>query len=151
MSLAAEKIEPRQAVSRFDFGDLSRHGKWLVPRLVQALGLPEQRLGGWIRSLIDNREFLFLSQEHSCALAEVALVNGLADKPVVRERFVFAEDIDNPDHIEEAALFYDEFRRWAKSLGAEIMLVEELSNVPDEMIKNKLGRVFIREQRFVRL
>lgn len=138
-------------IRRFDLADLSRHGKWLVPRLVQALGLPEQRLAGWLRGLIDSREFLFLTNAHSCALAEVQLVNGLADKPVVRERFVFVEDPENKDYIEEAADFYDEFHRWAKSLGAEIMLVEELTIVPHEMIKQKLGRVFTREQRFARI
>jgi hypothetical protein len=140
----------RPAISRFELGDLSRHGGWLIPRLVTALELPEQRLGGWLRSMIDTNEHLFLTQEHSVALAEMQRANGLADKPIVRERFVLAEDVENPEHIAEAAGFYDEFRRWAKNLGAEIILVEELSNVPHEMIKEKLGRIFTRQQQFTR-
>ena len=151
MTVVARAFEPQPMLRRFDLADLSRHGKWLVPRLVQALELPEARLGGWLRSLIDSREFLFLTQDHSCGCAEVQLVNGLADKPVVRERFVFVEDINNKDHVTEAAAFYDEFLKWAKSLGADTLLVEELTDVPDSMIKDKLGRIFIREQRFARV
>jgi hypothetical protein len=153
MSLA-ENLRPGielPAIRRFDLGDLSRHGAWLVPRLTTALELSEQRLGGWLRSMIDSSEYLFLVQEHSVALAELQRANGLADKPIVRERFVLCEDIDNPEHVKEAAGFYDEFKRWAKSIGAEIILVEELSCVPHEAIKEKLGRIFIREQKFARV
>ena len=141
----------RPAISRFELGDLPRHGGWLIPRLVTALELPEQRLAGWLRSVIDSNEFLFLSQEHSVALAEMQRANGLADKPIVRERFVLAQDIDNQDHLKEAAGFYTEFQRWAKNLSAEIIVVEELSNVPHEMIKEKLGRIFQRQQQFARV
>lgn len=150
MALAAEIIE-QPAVDRFDFADLARHGKWLIPRLVQALDLPEQRLGGWIRSLIDNREFLFLSQEHSCALAELQLVNGLADRPVVRGRFVLAENIDVPEYVQEAAAFYDKIHRWAKDVGADTVLLPDLNDVPEDTIRDKFGRVFRSEQRFVRV
>jgi len=152
MTAAAQRVGIElPAISRFDLGDLSRHGAWLIPRLTTALELPEQRLGAWLRSMIDTNEHLFLQQEHSVALAEVQRANGLGDKPIVRERFVLCEDIDNPDHVKEAAGFYDEFARWAKNLGAEIILVEELSNVPHEVIKEKLGRIFVREQKFARV
>ena len=139
------------AIRRFELGDLSRHGGWLIPRLVTALELPEQRLGGWLRSMIDNNEHLFLTQDHSVALAEMQRANGLADKPIVRERFVLAENPDDVEHVKEAAGFYDEFHRWAKNLGAEIILVEELTNVPHDMIKEKLGRIFSRQQQFARV
>ena len=139
------------AIRRFDLADLSRHGAWLVPRLVTALELPEQRLGAWLRGMIDSNEYLFLQQEHSVALAEMQRVNGLADKPVVRERFVLAQDPDNAEHVKEASAFYDEFKRWAKSMNAEIILVEELTNVPHDMIKDKLGRIFSRQQQFARV
>ena len=146
----ARTVEPMY-LRRFDLADLTTHGRWLIPRLVQALELPEQRLAGWLRGMIDSREYLFLAQPHSAALAEVQQVNGLADRPVVRERFVFAEDVDNVEHVREAAHFYDEFHRWAKSLGAEIIIVEESSNVPHELIKEKLGRIYARQQQFARV
>jgi hypothetical protein len=149
-ALARVGIE-RPAISRFEIGDLSRHGGWLIPKLVAALELPEQRLGGWLRGMIDTNEHLFLTQEHSVALAELQRANGLADKPIVRERFVLAEDVENPEHVKEAAGFYDEFHRWAKNLGAEIIIVEELSNVPHELIKERLGRIYQRQQQFARV
>jgi hypothetical protein len=141
----------RPAISRFELGDLPKHGAWLVPRLVAALELPEQRLGGWLRSLIDSNEHLFLVQEHSVALAEMQRANGLADKPIIKERFVFAEDRENAAHVKEAAEFYDNFKRWAKDLGAEVIIVQELSDVPADMIKDKLGRIFNRTQQFARV
>jgi len=139
------------AIRRFDLADLSTYGPWLLPRLVAALELPEQRVGGWLRSMIDSQEFLFLCQPHSVALAELQRANGLADKPIVRERFVMAENPDDLTHVKEAAGFYDEFRRWAKNVGAEILIVEEFSNVPHDLIKEKLGRIFTREQQFARV
>ena len=139
------------AIRRFDLADLPRHGAWLVPRLVAALELPEQRLGGWLRSMIDTSDHLFLVQDHSVALAAIQNANGLADKPIVRERFVLAENPDDITHVREAAEFYTEFRRWAKNVGAEIFLVEEMTNVPHEMIKEKLGRIYSRQQQFARV
>jgi hypothetical protein len=139
------------AIRRFDLGDLPRHGAWLVPRLTAALGLPEQRLGGWLRSMIDSSDYMFLVQEHSAGLAELQSANGLADKPVIKERFVLAEDPDDAEHVKEAAAFYTEMARWAKNVGAEIFLVEEMTNVPHEMIKEKLGRIYSRQQQFARV
>jgi hypothetical protein len=155
MAMAAVALErpgiERPAISRFELGDLPRHGGWLIPRLVAALELPEQRLAGWLRSLIESNEHLFLVQEHSVALAEMQRANGLADKPIVRERFVLIEDIENAAQQKEAADFYDEFKRWAKNLSADIILVQELTNVPAEMIKEKLGRIYQRQQQFARV
>ncbi len=139
------------AIRRFSLADLSSHGPWLVPRLVTALELPEQRIAGWLRGMLDSNEFLFLYQPHSVALAEMQRANGLADKPIVRERFVLAENPDDITHVREAAGFYDEFKRWAKNLGAEIVIVEEFSNVPHDAIKEKLGRIFTRTQQFARV
>lgn len=155
MAMAAVALErtgiERPAISRFELGDLSRHGGWLIPRLVTALELPEQRLGGWLRSVIDSNEYLFLAQEHSVALAQVQNANGLADKPIVRERFVLIQDVESVPQQKEAADFYDNFRQWAKSLGSQVILVQELSDVPGDMIKEKLGRIFSRQQQFARL
>ena len=155
MAMAAVALErtgiERPAISRFELGDLPRHGGWLIPRLVAALELPEQRLAGWLRSLIESNEHLFLVQEHSVALAEMQRANGLADEPIVRERFVLIEDIESAAQQKEAADFYDEFKRWAKNLSADIILVQELTNVPAEMIKEKLGRIYQRQQQFARV
>jgi hypothetical protein len=64
---------------------------------------------------------------------------------------VLAENPDDITHVREAAEFYTEFRRWAKNIGADIILIEELTNVPNELIKEKLGRIFMREQKFARV
>jgi len=149
---AAERIGIElPAVQRFSLADLSRHGAWLLPRLVTALELPEQRIAGWLRSLLESREHLFLTLPHSVALAELQMANGLASKPIVRERFVMVEDIDDAAQIEEAAAFYDEFKRWAKNLGAQVITISDLSNVPEKLIEAKLGRIHVRQEQFVRI
>ena len=83
--------------------------------------------------------------------AEALLGRVLAEAPHLRERFVLAENPDDTTHVKEAAAFYDEFKRWAKNIGAEILIVEEFSNVPHDLIKEKLGRIFTREQQFARV
>ena len=139
------------AINRFELADLSRHGAWLVPRLVTALEVPEQRLAGWLRSVIGSNDYLCLAQEHSVGLAEMQRANGLADKPVIKERFVLCQDIDKPEYVKEAAGFYDEFKRWAKGMSAEVIIVGELTDVPIDMIKEKLGRIHTHQQQFARV
>jgi hypothetical protein len=139
------------AIQRFELADLSTHGPWLLPRLVAALQLPEQRIGGWLRSVIDSKDFMFLVQPHSAALAEMQPVNGLANKPIIRERFVLVEDVNNTAHVAEAAEFYPEFKRWAQNLGAEVIMVVEMTNVPQPLIEKKLGNILTRQELFVRV
>jgi hypothetical protein len=96
---------------------------------------------------MESNEFLFLYQDHAVALATAARPHPLAPKPVVQEIFVLAEK----EHEAEAAVMYDEFARWARGLGIDTVVVEEMSDVPHDMIKEKLGRIFTRQQQFARL
>jgi len=150
-----------QRFVRFGLADLSRHGAWLVPRLVKSLNRfywdakegaihdkSEQQIAGWLRSLVDSREHLFLCSENAVGCAEMWRVGGIADPISVRERFVLAR---SDKHIAEAALFYDECVRWARSLGAEVVFVEEETDVPHDTIKDRIGRLYTRQQTFVRL
>ena len=101
----------------------------------------------WLKSLIYSNEYLFLYQEHGCACAQTVKEETLDGKPIVRERFVFAEE----GHTAEAASFYSEFLQWAKNQGVTTILVEEMTDVPHDMIKERLGRLFERKQIFARL
>lgn len=136
------------AIWRFSTADFTRHGAWLIPRLVKALGLPEQRVAGWLSSMTDIPACLFLSSAHAVGLAEVYRAGMGLDPTVVRERFVLAE---SPKYIDEAAAFYVEFARWARSQALDTIFVEELTDVPHDTIKETLGRIFTRQQSFVRL
>ena len=141
-------IEPTPTLRRFALPDLSTHGTWLLPRLEQSFPHLNQRfILGWIRNLLYDNANLFLYQDHSVALFQLTSVYSLAPKPEIIERFVFCQE----GFQKEASNFYEEVGRWAKSQGVEKVWVEELSDVPHEMIKDKIGRIFQRQQQFARV
>jgi hypothetical protein len=143
---ALKLVQPE--VRRFVLPDLDTHGHWLIPRLMAAYPQQSQRYFiGWIRNLLYDNSFLFLFQDHGVALFQMTPVYSLTPPGVVMERFVFMKD----GHQDEGAEFYVEAMRWAKSLSAKEVLVEELSDVPHELIREKVGRILNREQHFVRV
>ena len=152
MAALAEKIEveePAQlTMRRFMPADLTRHGGWIMRRLIQAYPNQNERsLAGFLRGIIYDNSSLFLYQDHGVALAQVSNVHTLAHKPIVYERFVFVEE----GYVQQGVEFYGEFERWAKSQGIEQIIVEEMSDVPHDVIKEKLGRLYTRQQVFARV
>lgn len=145
-------VENIAIVRRFEMPDLDRHAKWLLPRLGKAFPkLDERRAAGFLSSMVYNNEHMFLYQPHAVGLAQLVADTTLASGPMIYERFVWAEDPQNKDQIAAAANFYSHFARWGKHMSVEVMIVEELTDVPHEMVREKLGRVFNRQQQFVRL
>ena len=155
------RIEPRLtqvlpdehvAVRRFELGDFDLHGRWLLPRLCRTYRhLNDRGAANWLRGILYNNEWLFLCQPHGVGLAQVMRAETLDPKPMVRERFTWAEDPNVAEQTRDAAWFYPEYQRWARSLGADPIILDEGSDVPVEMIREKLGRVFERKQMFVRI
>lgn len=134
---------------RFQIPDLDRHRGWLIARLKTAYPhLNDINLVGWLRGAIWNPEYLFLYQDNSVALFQVMSSHTLSPQPLVEERFVFCEDKENADHVAQAAEFYAEVRKWAKHQNVGVIIVEEQSDVPHEMVKEKLGRLLERKQIF---
>lgn len=148
MAVVAQKIDI-SGIRRFEVPDLDRHRGWMISRLKQTYQhLNDANLVGWIRNVIYSPEYLFLYQDNSVALFQVMSSHTLQPQPLVQERFVFCEDKEKPEHIEQAALFYVEALRWARHQGADPIIVEELSDVPHEQIKTSLGRLLTRQQVF---
>ena len=147
-------VEPAtySPIRRFQLPDLSKHGAWILPRLLQAYPhLNERSAASWLQTILYNNEFCFLYHDHGVALAQLVSVNALTAKPIIQEIFAWVEDRENKDQIEAAAEFYTEFQRWAKNTGATTIIVEEMTDVPHDMIKEKLGRIFTRQQQFARV
>jgi hypothetical protein len=135
-----------EPIRRFTVADLTLHGLWMIKRLLKAYPQQTDRsIAGWLRSL-DGNDSLFLATDSAVGLFQVTKLNSLAAKPVVLERFVFAME----GHETEAVEFYGEAERWAKTMGVEEIIVEAMTDVPHEMIKEKLGRLYIRQQTFAR-
>lgn len=141
--------EPVQ-IRRVELPDLSEHGPWLIERLqVVYPHATKPMLWSWLNNILNNNEHLFLYQKNSIALAQVERGFSLQPRPTVRERFVFAQDPANPEHVAQAEAFYADFIRWAKAMDAEVVVLSELSDVAADKLKGI--RLFEKTQRFIRV
>lgn len=148
-----EPAEPI-AIRRFEMPDLTEHGPWISERLLKVYpSVTAVTLHGWLRGLLDSNEHLFLYQKNAVAVATTLHGNSLAPEPVVRERFVFVKDPKNQEQVEQAAMFYADFYRWAKAQGASAVILDgEMSDVPSEQARDKLGgRLFERKEIFAKV
>ena len=142
---------PTLNIRRFEPADLNR--TWIYKRLLAAFPqfANEQVAAGWLRSLIFNNEYHFLYAAHGVALFQVVSGNILRPRPMVQEHFVWVENKSDQQQLAEAAQFYTSAQMWATHLNAEVMLVEEMSDVPHDLIKDRIGRIFIRQQQFAKV
>ena len=153
MPATAEKLEPTPIdIRRFSEADLSEHGGWIMKRLMERYPQHNERsIANFLRGLLNSNEHLFLYQDHAVALAQVVRTFTLEALPVVQERFVWAEDPNNVLHVNAAAVFYERFADWAKSMETDKIVVEEMTDVPHEKIKEKLGRLYTAPLTFARV
>lgn len=145
MNATAEVIIPHVSadIRRFTVADLSRHGGWVLRRLLPLFSdMHETQIGGWLRGLIGNNEHLFLYQDHAVALAQVISSPGLRYGKMIQERFVWAEDKADKNQLECAADFYEHFAEWGRGLGAERIICCENTDVPKSLIEARVGRLF---------
>ena len=139
-------------IRRFDTADLTTHGAWLLPRMLQVFPhLNERGAATFLQNISFHNEYLFLFNEEGVALAQLLSGQPLDPKGIVLERFVWVRDPTDPAMQKRAAEFYAHIKRWANGLGAQAILVEESTDVPHEAIKEKLGRIFTRQQQFARV
>lgn len=145
-------IVETSTIRRFQRPDIDRHGPWLLPRLAAAFPhLNERSLIGFLNGLLYSNDVIFLYQPTSVALAQLISAHTLEPKPVVWERFVWCKDPKDEQQQKDAANFYVELHRWAQALKCQQIVVEERTDVPHDLIKQKLGRIFSRQQQFVRV
>ena len=146
--VALKEPEVQSTMRRFALPDLDTHGAWILKRIALAFPhLNDRFLLGWIRSLLYDNANLFLYQDNGVALFQTIGIFSLAHKPIVIERFVFCQE----GHVKQGAEFYTLAAEWAKSQGIEQVFVEELSDIPHDLIKEKIGRLFTRQQVFARV
>lgn len=140
------------AIRGFNFADMQTHGRWMMERMFKAFPhLTQREVETWLRSIQHAQGYLMLYQDNSVALAQVVPAQGLGATSVVQEIFVWCEKPDDKAQQKEAAAFYDNIAEWARNMKIDTVVVEENSDVPHEMIKEKLGRLYERKQWFARL
>jgi hypothetical protein len=147
MAEAADKIEEvareMAPVRRFELADLSKHGPWLMKRFAIAFPeVPERTVAGYLRGLLEQAEYMFLYQDHAVALAQLVNLPGFTVRRAVQERFVWVEDKTDKDQLENAADMYTHMKEFAKRREAVTMFVCENTDVPKNLIENRLGRLF---------
>src|SRR5262249_43717104 len=132
-------IEPpeRPTVRRFELADFNRH-PWVSERVSQFFKhLAPWQVDSFLRSQLYSSEFLFLFMPHAVGLAQIVRSQTFEPQSMVVERFIVCEDRTNQEHLEQAADFYDEMSRWAKSHGALRMIVLQHSDVPRALLKKR--------------
>lgn len=145
MNATAEdiKVHMHADIRRFTVADLSRHGGWVLKRLMPLFpGTQESFIGGWLRGLIYDNEHLFLYQDHAVALAQVISSPGLRPHKIIQEQFVWVEDKTDKEQLRCAADFYEHFAEWGRGLSAERIICCESTDVPKSLIEERVGRLF---------
>ena len=145
-------VEKFERLRRFSTADLNTHGGWILERMLKVYPhLNERTIAGYLRTMVDSNEHLFLYQPNSVALVQLDSGFTLEPELVVRERYVLARDPNNKLHVEEAAGFYDHIKQWARHINAKIVILGDMSDVPLEQIQKRLGKSFGKQMTFVRL
>ena len=146
MSEAAlkEEVHVMAPVRRFEPADLSQHGPWMLKRFAAKFpDFSEQAVASYLSQLVWDNEHMFLYQPHAVALAQIMNSPGIKTVKIVQERFVWVEDRNDKDQLENAADFYTHMQQWAKrQQGVARIIVCEDTDVPKAMIEARLGRIF---------
>jgi hypothetical protein len=145
---------------RFELGDLTTLGIWLISRLRERYPhLDERTIAGFLRGLITSNEHLFLAtiDEHGKPTGVVGLAQMVRDSldpvPWIREIFVLAQEVENRNlAVEEGPAIYAAIDRWAKTVGAkeiEVETIMKLHDVPREAIKAAIPYAMYARERTV--
>lgn len=142
---------------RFERPDIDKHAAWFIPRLLKSFPHVNDRyVHTWLLGILNSNEFMFLYQDHAIALAQVVAYT-LRPEAIVEEMFVWCEDPASKEQQADAAYFYEHFYEWAKRKGLSTLIVEESSDVPHELIRERLGndkqnkRLFERKVTYARV
>lgn len=146
-----EQFEMTNTTRRFELGDLTRHGPWMLKRYMEITGLPEAQAAGWLRSMLYSNEHMFLYQDRGAALAQIIPNYGIKRQLIVHEIFVWLEDKEDKKLQHRGRDFYAHFVRWGKLQGADMMIVMENSDVPQMLAEQDTGRIFKFETRYARI
>ena len=106
-------------------------------------------LMSYLRAQVLRLDVLFVRTENAIAMFEVVR-EPLCDSDI-RERFVFALPKTIPEAVAEAADLYPFAMRWGDDIYVNHMYIEELSDVPRDMIKERVGKIRLKQQTYVAL
>jgi len=139
-------------VRRLSPADLSDRAAWIMARLrTRYPHKSEVTIANWLRQLSNRNDCLCVRTEHAIALAEMVVLDLMDEHPVIYERFVYCENRQNINHIDEAVSLYEELKNWAKTASIEKVIVNQFSDVPKERIKEVFRRLHSEDVTFARV
>lgn len=129
-------FEPPSPSRRVGDPDLLNIGSWLLDELRQGRwpDLTDRTIVGWLRGLMNNPEFLFICNDKAVLLAQ-QIREHMEPRPVVIEIFCCSQD----GGMRDGAGLYADMKRWAESLGASKLIIEQFTKVPRPMMTEALG------------
>lgn len=137
---------------RLDPADLNFHAPWLLDRMAAVFNyLDSRQRYGWLNSMIFSPDYMLLFQENAVGCAQLNRAMSLEPVPVVQERFLFVRDPRDKEQVNDALGMYDEFMRFGKLHNATTFVLYEKSDIPIELVKKHLGRVFDRQISYVKI
>ena len=79
MTAALKLVEmPAPVIRRFNSADLTKHGAWILPRLIQSYPhMNERAAATFLQNIMWNNEYLLLYSETGVALAQIMLAHSL--------------------------------------------------------------------------
>lgn len=139
-------------IRRFELPDIDKHAAWFIPRVMKTFpNFTDRSLRTWLLSMLTSTEHMMLYLDHGVALAQ-AMPYGLPAEHIIIEQFVFIEDPADKTMQDDASHVYLHFHEWAKRKGLTVLIVEENSDVPHDMVRARLDkRLFERKQIFAKV
>ena len=148
MAAPQKKPIPDIICRRFNLPDMSEMGLWLFKRLESRYPTaPDSTFSGWLRGAMESNEYHFVRTDNAVGLAQIYRLP-LDPQAHLTEVFVLVKD---QDALPEGAEIYRAFKRWGESMGADEIIVERQTDVPREMIREALGKVWVRETFFCKM
>lgn len=150
--LAFEVVDPAQHnVSGVDHPQLADRITWILGRIRDRFpGYQDSHIINWLRTMSGTNgisNYRFVCTKHAVALSEYRNEH-LTVQPTVIDHFVLVEEGTD---ISEGEALYDDMKRWAMSIGAKEIKINPASDVPQEQIEDRIGKVVVRKELYARV
>lgn len=147
-----EIIDPSiHTVSGVDLPQLTDRITWILGRLRDRFpGYQDTHIINWLRTMSGTNgvsNYRFVCTKHAVALSEYRNEH-LTVQPTIIDHFVLVEEGAD---ISEGEALYDDMKRWAMSIGAKEIRVNQKSDVPLEQIEDRIGKIVERREKYVKV
>lgn len=128
--------------------DFGTYAPWLFARMREIRpDLNDRGIASWLSNLCASNECNLVKTRNAVGLAELTR-RPMEHQVQIGVVFIFAKD-ERVESMSEAAALYRHFQKWGRGLGASVMDVNGVSDVPLELIERGCGKVKQRRVHYV--